>query len=90
MKKQILPECRVTMQPYLDDIWERFFEIFTDSRYQLREKFFQEPLIRFLWVKFVECCSKEITEIIGDSHNKDLFLLDIRKMELLANCLIIP
>ena len=64
LKKQILPECRAMMEPYLHDIWQQFFEIFSDNSNLQREKFFREPLISYLWGKFVEQCGKEITEMM--------------------------
>ena len=31
LKKQLIPQCRAIMQPYLKEIWPHFFEIFSDN-----------------------------------------------------------
>lgn len=38
----------------LPSIKSLFWKIFKENNIQMRKKFFQEPLIRFLWTMFVE------------------------------------
>ena len=52
-RKHLIFECRLFMAPYIDDIWPNFFLVFNDSNQRYRLKFFAEPLVHFLWQKFI-------------------------------------
>ena len=52
-RKHLIFECRLFMAPFIDDIWPNFFLVFNDSNQRYRLKFFSEPLVHFLWAKFI-------------------------------------
>jgi hypothetical protein len=53
-RKSLIFECKLLMAPYIDDIWPNFFLVFNDSNQRYRLKFFAEPLVHFLWAKFIQ------------------------------------
>ena len=41
------------MGSYVEDLWPRFFQVFNDSNQKYRINFFSEPIVHFLWGKFI-------------------------------------
>ena len=85
------------MQPYLANIWPRFFRVFNDSNQKYRLKFFADPIVHYLWSKFTADMPGIVAEYIELAGNscanealssqvKRLFIKDIQKIQLLTSC----
>ena len=96
-QKCIVPECRPLMQPYINDLWPKFFQVFNNSNQKYRLKFFSDPLVHFLWARFINEQPQVVQEYVqiasqnGSNESmctllRKLFLNDILKIQMLTNC----
>ena len=85
-KKQLIPAIQSMMQPYIQELWPQYFEIFSDNSCNQRVIFFQDELIHHLWNKFRREYAVHFQDYldnkVGDSTNslddkKERFLQDI-------------
>lgn len=95
-KRQLIPECAKIMQPFLPDIYLRFFHIFNENCKRSRVEFFRDPFVQTLWRFFVQSSSEfgEFFEQLkvqkdGGMRVKRL-LVDITAIELELHFNIVP
>ena len=76
-----------------------FAQVFRENNLEIRHKFFQEPLIQYLWSEiFIKVCPEvsvaHLRRIRSHSENGDLkfnrFMTDVKKMEVKVNVKILP
>ena len=100
-RKTLIFECKLLMAQHIDDLWPRYFQVFNDSNQRYRLSFYTEPLVQFLWGKFivekphivaeyVEMAGRNSTSDAMAVHQRSLFMKDIQKIEKLTGCQIFP
>ena len=82
-QKCIVPECRPLMEPYINDLWPKFFQVFNNSNQKYRLKFFSDPLVHFLWTRFVSeqpQVVQEYVQIASQTGSNDSMCTLLRKL----------
>ena len=85
------------MVSQLDQIENKFFNIFYENCKRLRIEFFKDPLIRHLWTQFRLICKKSFLNYLQEvkQHSRGelkivKFLEDIRDLETFTDFQILP
>ena len=64
LRKRIVPGIAEMIEPYHSDIWPTYFKIFNETNQKFRRRFFQEPLIRELWARFLLVKEEQIVQYV--------------------------
>ena len=63
-RKRLIPIIAELIKPYQSDLWPIYFKIFNETNSKYRRRFFAEPLVKFLWTKFIACKEDEIVQYV--------------------------
>ncbi len=81
------------MGKFAEVVWLNYFEIFNENSEKQRHTFFSDPIIQFLWAKFVKSPGYKLNEVLAsltdspkDVAKKQSFISDIRKIENETGC----
>ena len=53
-------------------IWLNYFEVFNENSFKQRKAFFSDPIIQFLWSRFIKNIATKFTEYLMQISGKDM------------------
>ena len=88
-RNSLIPPARVLMESHLEEIWHKFYLVFSSNKMSDRYRFFCDPLVSFLWARFREAKPQEILQTFSSAQNS-YFKNEILQMESCSKCGILP
>ena len=79
-----MPAVRRLMGKFAEVVWLNYFEVFNENSEKQRHIFFSDPIIQFLWAKFVKSPGYKLNELLAgltdfpnDAAKRQMFTNDI-------------
>lgn len=84
-RNSLIPPARSLMAPHIEEIWHKFYLVFSSNKMSDRYRFFCDPLVKFLWARFRQAKPQEIQQTFSSPRNS-YFRNEILQMESCSKC----
>ena len=68
--KKLIKGVAEMVEPYKEELWPLYFEIFTATKKKTRVAFFQEQLVKVLWKRFLTEKEAEIEKRVAQARDE--------------------